>query len=227
MERAMKYAVASVLLALALAAPASAEVRNLAGFTEVQAQDHIVVEVRIGPQYAVEVTGPEANRINTRTDGDQLKISERNRPWFGPDRRVNALVRVTAPAISSLAAAKGATLTAIDIAADDMSLAAAMGGELRVNGTCHSVDVAAAMGGIVRAENFHCVSADISAAMGGEARVFATRTFDATAAMGGTVNIAGGAHGDTTAVMGGAVRIADGGKSDSSTAVMGGEVTHN
>jgi len=226
MEQAMKYAAASVLLALTMAAPASAEMRNLSGFTEVVAQDNIVVEVRTGP-YAVEVTGVEANRIITRIDRDQLKISERNRPWFGPDRRVNALVRVTLPSVSSLAAAKGATLTAFDIAADDMSLAAAMGGEVRVNGTCHSLDVAAAMGGIVRAEAFHCVNADISAAMGGEARVFATRTFDATAAMGGTVNIAGGAHGDTTAVMGGAVRIADGGKSDSSTAVMGGEVTHN
>lgn len=222
----MKYAAASVLLALSMATPASAELRNLTGFTEVVAQDNIVVEVRTGP-YAVEVTGAEANRIITRIDGDQLKITERNRPWFGPDRRVNALVRVTLPSVSSLAAAKGATLTAFDIAADDMSLAAAMGGELRVNGTCHSLDVAAAMGGIVRADGFHCVNADISAAMGGEARVFATRTFDATAAMGGTVNIAGGAHGDTTAVMGGAVRIADGGQSDHSTAVMGGEVTHN
>jgi hypothetical protein len=223
----MKYAVASVLIALAMAAPASGEARNLSGFTAVQAQDNIVVEVRSGPQYAVEVTGPEASRIITRLDRRQLKISERNRPWFGPDRRVNALVRVTMPSVSSLAAAKGATLTAFDITADDMSLAAAMGGELRVNGTCHSVDVAAAMGGIVRAQDFHCVTADISAAMGGEARVFATRTFDATAAMGGTVNIAGGAHGDTTAVMGGEVNIADGGKSDHSTAVMGGEVSHD
>ncbi|MFZ2030210.1 MAG: DUF2807 domain-containing protein [Vitreimonas sp.] len=223
----MKYAVASVLLALTMAAPASAELRNLSGFTEVQAQDNIVVEVRTGPQYAVEVTGPEANRIITRVDRNQLKISERNRPWFGPDRRVNALVRVTVPAVSSLAAAKGATLNAFDINADDMSLAAAMGGQLRVTGACRAVDVAAAMGGIVRAEGFRCATADISAAMGGEARVFATHTFDATAAMGGSVNVAGGAHGDTTAVMGGQVNIADGGKSDHSTAVMGGEVNHD
>lgn len=222
----MKYTLASILIAI-MATPASAEMRNLSRFNEVQAQDNIVVEVRIGPQYAVEVTGPEANRITTRIDRDQLKISERNRPWFGRDRRINALVRVTLPAVSGLAAAKGATLTAFDINADDMSLAAAMGGELRVNGACHSVDVAAAMGGVVRAEGFRCASADISAAMGGEARVFATRTFDATAAMGGTVNIAGGAHGDTTAVMGGTVRIADGGRSDNSTAVMGGEVSQN
>jgi len=223
----MKYAAASVIAALAMAAPASGEMRNLTGFTSVQAQDNIVVEVRAGPQYAVEVTGPEANRIITRLDGSQLKISERNRPWFGRDRRINALIRVTAPNVSGLAAAKGATLNAFDITADDMSLAAAMGGELRVTGTCHAVDVAAAMGGIVRAQDFHCVTADISAAMGGEARVFATRTFDATAAMGGMVNIAGGAHGDTTAVMGGQVSIADGGKADHRTAVMGGEVNQD
>ncbi|MBS0386562.1 MAG: DUF2807 domain-containing protein [Proteobacteria bacterium] len=223
----MKYAVTSIAAALVVALPAHAEVRNLSGFTEVQAQDNIVVEVRTGPQYAVEVTGPEANRIITRVERNQLKVSERNRPWFGPDRRINALVRITMPAVSSLAAAKGATLSAFDIGADDMSLAAAMGGELRINGSCHSVDVAAAMGGVVRAEGFRCATADISAAMGGEARVFATNTFDATAAMGGSVNIAGGAHGDTTAVMGGSVSIADGGKADHSTAVMGGEVNHD
>lgn len=221
----MKYAVACILAALVIATPARAEMRALSGFRAVQVQDNIVVEVRTGPQFSVEVTGPEANRVITRLERNQLKISERNRPWFGPDRRVNALVRVTMPEVSSLAAAKGATLTAIDIASDDMSLAAAMGGELRINGACHSVDVAAAMGGIVRAQDFHCVTADISAAMGGEARVFATRTFDATAAMGGVVNVAGGAHGDTTAVMGGTVSLADGGKSDHSTAVMGGEVS--
>ena len=64
----MKYAVASVLIVLATAAPASSEVRNLSGFTAIQAQDNIVVEVRSGAQYAVEVTGPEANRIITRLD---------------------------------------------------------------------------------------------------------------------------------------------------------------
>ncbi len=223
----MKYAAASVLAALLVATPAHPETRSLSGFNAVQAQDNIVVEVRIGQQFAVEVTGPEANRIVTRIERNQLRVYERNRPWFGPDRRVNALVRVTMPAVSSLAAAKGATLTAFDISANDMSLAAAMGGELRVNGSCQSVDVAAAMGGVVRAQDFHCVTADISAAMGGEARVFATRSFDATAAMGGSVNIAGGAHGDTTAVMGGEVHIADGGKPDHTRAVMGGEVSHD
>src|SRR5262249_49320319 len=154
------------------------------GFTSVKAMDHIVVEVRTGPQYAIEVTGPQADRIVTSIDlQGALKINERNRPWFGPDRRINALVRVTMPAVTDLAAAKGATLTAYDINVEDISVVAAMGGEIVINGSCHSVDATAAMGGTVHAENLHCLSADISAAMGGDARVFATQTFDATAAM--------------------------------------------
>jgi hypothetical protein len=223
----MKYAIASVLAAIAMTGSASAEMRSLTGFTRVQAVDNIVVEVRTGPAYSVEVTGPQADRIITRVEGHALKVSERDRPWFGPDRRINALVRVTLPEVSGLASAKSATLTALDITADDMSLAAAMGGELRVSGACESVDVAAAMGGIVRAQEFRCAHAHISAAMGGEARVFASQTFDANAVMGGSIDIAGGAHGATSAVMGGEINIADGGKADSRSAVMGGEVTQN
>ena len=223
----MKYAVASVIAAIFLAAPASAEMRELSGFRNVQAVDNIVVEVRLGPAFAVEVTGPQADRVITRVEGHALKISERNRPWFGPDRRVAALVRVTMPEVSGLAAARSANLTGFDIHARDISLAAAMGGELRVTGTCDGADVAAAMGGIVHAEGFQCARADISAAMGGEASVFASQTFQATAAMGGSVDIAGGAHGDTTAVMGGEVHIAAGGKSDHRTTVMGGDVTQD
>lgn len=224
----MKYALAVAVAATLLlsTAGANAETRALSNFTSVKAYDHLVVEVRNGPHYAIEVTGPQADRIVTSIDIDgALKINERNRPWFGPDHRIDALVRVTMPNVTSLAAAKGAALTAYDITGEDVSLVAAMGGELTINGSCHAVDATAAMGGVLRAQNFHCLSADISAAMGGDANVFATNTFDATAAMGGSVRIAGGAHGNTTAAMGGSIQLADGGRSDDTTAVMGGNVS--
>ena|SRR5690242_394873 len=226
----MKYvlATAAAAAAFALAGAAHADTRAITGFTAVKALDHIVVEVRRGPQYSIEVTGPQADRIVTSLDENgALKINERNRPWFGPDRRINALVRVTMPTVTDLAAAKGATLTAYDIEGEDVSLVAAMGAELTINGACHAVDATAAMGGVVRADAFHCQTADISAAMGGDVRVFATNTFDATAAMGGSVRISGGAHGDTTAAMGGSIEIADGGRADDRTAVMGGTVSQH
>lgn len=223
----MKYVLATAAaIALVSASAASAEPRQTGHFTSVKAYDHVVVEVRNGPQLSVDVTGPQADRIATSIDMDgALKISDRNRPWFGRSRPIDAVVRITMPNIEDLASAKGATLTAYDITAHDISIVAAMGGTLTINGTCHAVDATAAMGGELRAENLHCQTADISAAMGGDARVFATDTFDATAAMGGSVRIGGGAHGDTTAAMGGSIQIADGGHADDRTAVMGGSVT--
>src|SRR5262249_44896766 len=161
------------------------------GFTSVKAMDRITVEVRNGP-YAVEVTGPQADHVATSIELDgTLKINERNRPWFSGRHRVDALVRISMPTVTDLVAAKGGTLNAYDISGEDVSLVSAMGGELTINGSCHAVDATAAMGGIVRAGNFHCLTADISSAMGGDVRVFATNTFDATAAMGGSVHIAG------------------------------------
>lgn len=223
----MRYAITSVLMALALASPAGAEPRNLSGFDRVNVRDHIAVEVRSGPAFAVDVSGPEAARVVTRVEGRELRIWERNRPWFGRDPRVNATVIVTMPSVSGLSAARGATLVAGDIAAGHISLAAAMGAELRITGSCQSLDAAAAMGAELHAENFHCLAADVSAAMGADARVFASESFDATAAMGANVAIAGGGHGDTSAAMGGSIRIADGGKADHRSAAMGGTISQN
>ncbi len=79
----MKYVLAAAAAAALIlgAAAADAETRNFSGFTGVKAYDHIVVEVRSGPHYAAEVTGPQADRIVTSMDIDgSLKINERNRP---------------------------------------------------------------------------------------------------------------------------------------------------
>ena len=205
----MKRLVAPVLaaLAVALATPASAELRNLTGFDEVNVADHIEVEVAIGPQYAVEVSGREAQRVVTRLDGDTLRISERNRPWFGGDHKVDAVVRVTLPRIEGLAASRGAVVRMGRVETDSMSLAAAMGGELSISGTCRSLNVAVSMGGIVRAADFQCQTADAAASMGGEARIFASQSFDASASMGGIVNVTGNPdHSDVSTSMGGEVR---------------------
>jgi len=222
----MKLVLSALIAVLTLAASAAAETRNFSGFTRVKAVDHIAVEVRMGPTYRVEVTGPEADRIATGIDIDgALKVSERNRAWFGPDRGVNALVRVTMPNVTELVGAKGATLTAYDINVERMSLVAAMGAVVNINGQCRALSATAAMGGVLHAQNFHCATLDTTAAMGGDVEVFASDRFDATAAMGGSVRIAGGAHGQTTAAMGGNIEIADGGHADDRTAVMGGSVS--
>jgi hypothetical protein len=223
----MNRFVAVTLLAAGLAGAAHAETRDVTGFTAVQAHDRITVEVSTGDQFSVQVTGADADRVRTELRGDALRISDARRPWFGRSPRIDATVRVTAPLIEGVAAARGAELTAtLSGACDDFSAAAAMGGsvsvtglecdsvdasaamggELNLAGACGSLDVSAAMGGDVRAGELRCRTVDASAAMGGAMRVYASERYDASAAMGGDINIAGGAHrGDTSAAMGGSI----------------------
>lgn len=191
---------------VAIAGVASAETRSLNGFTGVSASDRIQVEVATGEGYRVDVTGLDADKVSTRIDDGTLVIRRTNRPLWGGTPPIDATVRITMPHVENLASSRGAELTATNINAQDMSLAAAMGGELSVSGTCTTLDAAVSMGGTIRAQDFQCQNANIAASMGGDARVFASNSFDAAASMGGSVNVAGGGRGDDIATsMGGSV----------------------
>lgn len=191
---------------MALATVAAAETRNVTGFTGVSAADRIRVEVAVGERYHVDVSGSDADKVTTRVDDGTLIIRRTHRPFWGGTPPIDATVRVTLPRVESLASSRGAELNATNITAQNMSLAAAMGGELRVTGTCTTLEAAVSMGGAIRAEGLECRDADIAASMGGDARVFASNHYDAAASMGGSVNVSGGGRsGDIATSMGGSV----------------------
>ena len=192
--------------ALALSSVANAEVRNLTGFTSVSTSDRIPVEVRQGESYRVEVLGSDAGLVRTQLDGRALEIRQRNRPWFGEPRRIDARVVVTAPNFQALAASRGGSIRAEGLRVSDMSLAASMGGSIDASGECQALSASASMGGSIDADNLECQTANISASMGGDAQVFASRTYNASASMGGAVRIEGNPQsGETSASMGGSV----------------------
>jgi len=196
--------VAPALLALALALPAAAETRNHSGFDRISVTDRVRVEIAQGDRYSVDITGADAAQVRTRVERGELRISQRDRPWFG-NPQVNATVRVTVPELDSVAASRGAEVRARNIRAGDFAVAASMGGEIQISGACRNLSASASMGGVVRADRFECVEADIAASMGGEAVVNASQRYDASASMGGAINVYGGARGDIATSMGGAV----------------------
>ena len=197
--------IASVAL-VALSSIAGAEVRNLSGFNSINTSDRIDVEVRQGDAFRVEVLGSDAEQIRTQLDGRALEIRQRNRPWFGGPRDIDARVIVTIPNIEGLAASRGASIRAEGIRASDISLAASMGGSIDISGECRAVSAAASMGGSIDADSLECQTANISASMGGNAEVFASNTFNAAASMGGAVRVDGSPQtGERTASMGGSI----------------------
>lgn len=203
----MKYLIAPALVALALVGAAQAETRNLSGFDGVGASDKIEVYVTQGEAFRVEVSGRDAARVRTEVNnGNVLEISSRSRTWWGGTRDLDATVRVTMPTIENLAAARGASLRATNIRAGNLDLAAAMGAELEVSGTCSRVDISAAMGASVDAEHLICGEADVSASMGADIELNATQGFDASASMGASITNSGaGAARDVSASMGASV----------------------
>ncbi|MBN8608346.1 MAG: DUF2807 domain-containing protein [Caulobacterales bacterium] len=201
----MRLMATAAVLALAMAASASAETRNLRGFNSIGASDQMRVEISVGGDYAVEVTGADADRVRTRVEDGALLIDQRNRPWFG-SRHLNAVVRVSVPELESIAAARGVEVSARGVESERFDIAAAMGAEVRVSGTCGVLDATAAMGASIRADELQCRVADVSAAMGGSARVYASETYEGSASMGGSIDISGdGASRGRSTAMGGSI----------------------
>lgn len=203
----MIRSLALTLAALTLVASASAEPRNVNGFRRVAAENGIRVNVAVGPQFAVDVTGRDARYVRTTVENGTLRISRAPRPWFGIGASdFDGRVRITMPSLEAISAARGASVNATGVHANGFAVSAAMGGVVDISGTCQELDASVAMGGVLSAENLHCDTAAISAAMGGTAEVFASRTYSASASMGGTINVAGaGTRGNVSAVMGGVV----------------------
>ncbi|MFT3726736.1 MAG: DUF2807 domain-containing protein [Terricaulis sp.] len=205
----MKTSITAALAAIAVLSAASmagAEPRDVGAFDSVRAQDNLRVDIIHGAEFSVDVSGVEAARVRTEVRDGTLQVSEINRPWFGHDRQVAATIHVTMPSVKGLASAKGATVIAEGVQGTDVSLAAAMGGELRVSGACTVATVAASMGAVIRAQDFQCAHATISASMGGDAQVFASAGYTASASMGGEVKVlGGGVRGQVSTSFGGEV----------------------
>lgn len=204
----MTRLVAPVLLALAIASPAAAETQrlSLSGFEAVSAAGRFEMTVTQGP-YAVELSGDDIDKVTARIEDGTLRIHQRE-DWFGRDRKLDLVVRVTGPQLEGIAASRGAEVTAGDLRVGNFSLDAAMGGTIEITGTCARLDASAAMGGAINAETFICESVDASAAMGGSMEVYAQQSVDASASMGGAVDVRGNpARRDTTAAMGGAISL--------------------
>ena len=215
------------ILASVAVSPAMAQTSQLRGFDNVHAEGRFRVEVGVGPEYRVDVTGPDAARIRTYVDGDTLEIKPAHRGWFDGNPHYSATVHVTLPELEGVSAARGAVVEATaggacsqfeavaamggvldikDLQCRTIDATAAMGASLSLAGDCERLDVTAAMGGVVEASGLRCGAVDASAAMGGDVAAYASTSYDASASMGGNIDISGEAQaGERSTAMGGAV----------------------
>ena len=198
---------ASAAVVLATAGVAHAEVRNLAGFTKVDANAGTDVQVTVGGAFRVEVTGRDAARIITRVQGDTLIVEPvRGFSWRG--RQAN--IRVTMPRVVGLSASSGADLIATGVNGGAIALDSSSGADLQVSGTCASFTADASSGADIDARQLHCENGSVDVSSGADARVFASGRLDVGASSGGGVVAYGNPGiGNIDLSSGGSLRRAD------------------
>lgn len=181
----MKRLLGATALVLAAAGIASAEPRQLSGFTEVSASAGTDVEVTVGPNFSVDVSGRDADRIVTRVSGNRLVVEPvREWSWRGPRQ---ARVRVTMPRVEGLSASSGADLTATGLNGGNVSLDSSSGADLRVSGTCATFTADVSSGADIHAQDLRCESGSVDASSGADARVYASGRLNVDASSGGGV----------------------------------------
>lgn len=203
----MRLILAAAALVVATAGVASAEVRNLTGFTKIAASAGADVQVSVGGAYHVEVTGRDAARIRTRLQGDTL-IIEPTPGWSWRGRQAN--VRVSMPRVSGLSASSGADLVATGVNGGDIDLDSSSGADLTVSGVCASFTADASSGADIHAQNLRCENGSVDVSSGADARVYASGRLDVDASSGGGVLAHGNPSiGNVDLSSGGSLRRAD------------------
>lgn len=182
----MKIILAASAVVLALGGTASAEQRQVSGFTRVAANAGTNVEVVVGPAFSVNVSGRDADRVVTRVDGGTLVVEPVRGNWFQRGPR-DARVRVTMPRVDGLSASSGADLSATGVNSQAIALDSSSGADLRVSGRCDSFTADASSGSDIRAEDLRCENGAVDVSSGADVRVFASGRLNVDASSGGGV----------------------------------------
>lgn len=188
----MRVLLGMIAASALLVGVASAETRSLDGFESVSAAGRVEVEIVVGPQFSVELTGPRVDNVETRVVGGVLEIEPRNnrRGWRGRD----AHVRITMPSLRGLDVAAGAMLTARDVAATDFALDVSSGATADVAGTCESLVLDISSGANVRAGEFRCSNVRADASSGASATVYASNVIAVDGSSGASLRWRGAAQ---------------------------------
>lgn len=181
----MRKMLVSAVLFAAFAGAAHAEERSLSGFTRVAASAGTHVEVAVGPNFRVEVTGADPARVITRVSGDTLVVSPQRGNWRGRIR--NTRVRVTMPAIEGLDVSSGAQISASGLNSPRVTLEASSGARLTASGVCGAFRADVSSGADIFAQTLRCEAGSAGASSGARVRIHASERLDVRASSGGSI----------------------------------------
>lgn len=201
----------SLLLAGSLAAQPTSEDRNVAGFTELRAQQGIDVQLTQGSRESlrIEVEGAELGDVVSTVEGNVLTLSMPNNWTWTPGRRVVAHVEfVRLSAISASGGsdirsrntlrlddlevrASGGSDVDLDVQAKSLELTLSGGSDLELRGSTPSLTITASGGSDADAASMAAERVELRVSGGSDASVRASAAIEIDASGGSDVSVSG------------------------------------
>ena len=187
------------------------EIRNVTGYTEIDVNEGIKVELTLGIKEFVEVTADEdiIDRVITEISGNELNIYLKGNSWR--DNRKTVLVKVTATKIESIDASSGADIISQNLIKSDkleMSVSsgasiqiafktleascnASSGADAKLKGASKYFEVEASSGANINADKVVAMKVEADVSSGADITVHAEEEIDAEASSGGSIKYSG------------------------------------
>ncbi len=187
------------------------EVRNVIGFSEIDVNEGIKVELTYGNKEFVEVTADEdyIDRVITEVKGNELNIYMKGNNWNGWNKKV--LVKVTATKLESIDASSGSSVVSQNlIESTDLEMSVSSGATIKIafkapKASCHTSSGAnaklkgvakffntkASSGSSINADEVKAVIVNADVSSGASISVYANDELNAEASSGGSIKYYG------------------------------------
>jgi hypothetical protein len=168
---------------------------DLTGFDRIDVAGVYELEVTVGPDFSVEMSGPEEemNRVETSIEDGVLTLGQRKRERGERRlrRRDGVEARITMPALHGVDVSGVVEADFTGIVSDEFSVDLSGVGELDLDGECGALTARVSGVGELDAEGLECKSAMVRVSGVGEAAVYATDAVEAHISGMGEIDIYG------------------------------------
>ncbi len=167
---------------------------EIAGFNEIDIGGVYEVDIRVGPDFSVTLSGAEEEmaRADVVVERGVLHLTQEElrggkRRW----RNMGLTAQISLPALNAIKVAGVADVDVDGVAADDFTLRLAGVGEIDVAGTCNGLTASVSGVGELDAADLKCADVDVRVSGVGEAKVYASQSVDASVGGIGSITVYG------------------------------------
>jgi len=160
------------------------EVRDLAPFHSIEAAGAYDIDLKIGEQQSVTVSGKKLDELTTRVEDGVLiiELEEKDRSWFSFGGGTDYKVQIVATRFTGMELAGAMDASFKGLSGEDLTFSIAGASDVDMEGSCGKLSVSLAGASDFSAKNLECESVSIAIAGAGDASVFASQSIKASVA---------------------------------------------